>query len=212
LRRFFVASACVASLFLVRASHAQTKEKPRRLHLGVGVDVLDPLGDECVQMAGGPDCHQGATFLEFAATASYRVLPWLALGGRFGAATRNTDPGGVHAPRHVAIWELAFEPRVYVLGEAKVSPFFGAALGFGSYRQTSAEVPERITRSTALVGGLVGGAFRLDDWLALEAEFRVLRMDFVPSPSAEPSDGHSTYYLRKAFLSFGLELVALLPV
>lgn len=211
-RSVLVVGASFLSLLLLSPARAQSSEKPRRLHLGVGADVLEALGNECVQpVDGAADCERGATLLQFSFSASFRVAPYFSIGGRFAAASRNTDVGGIHAPRHGAIWQLSIEPRFYPGGQRRVSPFVGLALGYGSFRETSAEVPERTTHGSLLVGGVIGADFALNDWLALSPEVRLLRMDFAPSAS-ERSDGHSTYYPGKAWFSVGAQLVALLPV
>ncbi|MEO7094737.1 MAG: outer membrane beta-barrel protein [Polyangiales bacterium] len=204
--------ASFALMVLASATHAQSNEKPRRLHLGAGAEVMDHLGSECTQDVDVTGCQDGGTFFfPFTFSASFRLLPWVSLGGRFAAAGKSIGGVGSHAPRQISIWQLSLEPRAYPLGHPPVAPFVGFVFGYGSLRQTSAEVPEKTTHGSLLVGGALGADFSVTEWLALTTELRLARMDFAP-PSAERVDGRSAFYLGATWLSLGLQLVALLPV
>jgi hypothetical protein len=196
------------SLLVATAAHAQAKDQPRRLHLGFGVDVMAHVGDECVQSGDATGCEANKIFFPFVFTGSFRVLPWVSLGGRFSAASANTGTG---VPRHISIWQLSFEPRIYPLGDTRLAPFIGLAFGYGSLRQTSAQVPEKTTHGSLLVGGSLGVDIGIAEWLAFTPELRVARMSLEPS-QPERTDGRSTYYTGSVWFSVGMQLVALLPV
>ena len=201
--------ACSTSVLVLSSASAQLNDKPRRLHLGVGVDAMDHLGDQCEQ-AFDVVCSPGTIFYPFTAAASFRILPWLSVGARFAVASKNTGNAAL-PPRHVSIWQLSLEARGYPFGHGRVAPFLGVALGYGSLLQTSAGPPERTKRDSSLFGGTAGLDFALHEWVLVSTEVRLVRMNLEAS-EPEQQNGRSTYYPGKAWLTFGVQLVALLPV